>query len=690
MSLKPAFISACLATLVPRAATAVQYEVFISIETEEDLYDLLVTEQISEQSFNALLELYQTRVELNRSGREELYLLPNLDFAQVDRILGYREQVGVIRALDDLVAAGALEAPIAESIRAFVMIHPPDAPKSQTDGFARIQTRWSGRHDRLPPAVAAQARLRALRSLDVGAVAVLTRNQIGRVRWDRSRAALSAEPERARFAMPKAYVHWRAQQWEIILGTYRIGFGQRLTFDVTDQGTPNGLFGDYELRQQNELELRCRRGAGERMASPCPTDHVARVTPDYAWTNRLLGMAVGARALSVGQGRLQAYAWGSLQVHRLPQNEVMDASACADPRHDEEPGCRAPPVYARESSPAEPASTITFATLPSMYAEGLGGMNLTYFWSERARIGATGYGAMPKWLIHGAKLDFQEIARKPSGGPFGAAGIDAAFGFGVQDFFAEVVRSFDAQRGGGGGFGALVRSLTTLPAAEVDASIRYYASSFANPYARPISAPDELDGLRARNEVGLRVRATAELGRRVGLRGAIDGWRTLSSGAVSGLLFARMDVRLSGPLAWAVWTEARSTENPQILLATRLVYEPRRRFVLSGQVQHRWVGERPAARRAQQDIGAVLGARIQPVDVMRLRLRVRYDFEDIRDNHRLPHTVWAYLDTTLTLGEPSLLRLRYDLRAFLDRRESTLLRAPNPEHWLWVEYVVRY
>jgi len=37
-----------------------------------------------------------------------------------------------------------------------------------------------------------------------------------------------------------------------------------------------------------------------------------------------------------------------------------------------------------------------------------------------------------------------------------------------------------------------------------------------------------------------------------------------------------------------------------------------------------------------------------------------------------------------------LVRLRYDLRAFLDERESTALRAPNPEHWLSVEYLVRY
>jgi len=27
---------------------------------------------------------------------------------------------------------------------------------------------------------------------------------------------------------------------------------------------------------------------------------------------------------------------------------------------------------------------------------------------------------------------------------------------------------------------------------------------------------------------------------------------------------------------------------------------------------------------------------------------------------------------------------------FLDHRESTFARVPNPEHWLWVEYVLRY
>ena len=690
MLLRRAFAVSSLIALAPCSASAVQYEIFIEVETEEDLYDLLATEQISESSFNALLLLHQTRVELNRAGRQQLYLLPNLDYGQVDRILAYRAEAGSIHELGDLVAAGVLAVESVEALRAFVIIRPPDTPKSQTKGFLRIQGRWSGRYDRLPPASALQARLETLRNLDIGGSATLTRNGLHRIQWDPNRAAFSAEPEGVRFEVPKLYVEWEDDKWEIIGGTYRIGFGQRLTFDVTDQVTPNGFFGDYELRRSNALGLRCRRSAGELQASPCPTDRVARVTPDYAWTNRLAGVALGLKELTVGRGWLQAYAWGSYQVHRIPQIEIVDASRCDDPRRDEDPACRAPPVYVQTSDVSVPVSTATFATLPAMYAEALAGINASYFWDDRAHVGLTGYGSMPRWLVRGTELGFQEFSRKPFGGPFGAIGVDAAFGFGAQDFFAEVARSFDAQAGGGGGYGAVVRSVTTLASTELDVSARYYGSKYANPYARPVSAPDELDGLRARDEAGLRLRATTRLAPRVSLRTIADGWRQLSSGALHGLLFARADLQIAPSWAWALWTEYRNAGSRRFLLAARLAYEPFRRLRLSGQFQHRWVGAQLGGMRFQQDIAAILNMTVRPTDILRIRLRVRYDFEDIGDNHRLPHTLWAYLDAALTVRERDTLRVRYDLRVFLDRRESTLTRVPNPEHWLWLEYVFRY
>ena len=690
MLLKRALVFACLLASAPRVALAVKYEAFIDIESEQDLYDLLVTEQISESSFNALLLLYQSPVELNRANRQRLYLLPNLDYKDVDRIIAYREEAGTIHGLGDLTAAQVLEADAVDSLRAFVIIRAPDAPKSQTDALVRVQARWSGRHDRLPPASAVQARIKTLRNLEIGLAAALTRNGLRRVRWDGTRSALLAEPERVRFDVPKLYVEWEDDKWEIIGGTYRIGFGQRLTFDVTDQVTPNGFFGDYELRRANELGLRCRRAAGELPASPCPTDRVPRVTPDYAWTNRLAGVALGLKELRLGPGRFQAYVWGSYQPHRIPQNEIVDARVCDDPRQDDDPGCSAPRVYVPASDPIAPASTAAFATLPAMYAEGLAGANASYVWRDRAHVGLTGYGSVPRWRVQGAELGFQEFSRKPFGGAFGAIGVDAALGFGMQDFFAEVARSFDAEVGGGGGYGAIVRSVTTLPTTELDLSVRYYGPRYVNPYARPVSAPDELDGLRARDEMGLRLRATTRLGPRVGIRAIADGWRRLSSGSLNGLLFARADLRLARSWVWSVWTEHRGGAARRFLLASRLAYEPVRRFSLSGQFQHRWVGHRDRRVHLQQDVAAILNLMTRPVDVLRVRLRVRYDFADIWDNRRLPQTLWAYVDAALTLRQSDTLRLRYDFRVFLDLRESTLARVPNPEHWLWVEYVFRY
>ena len=62
--------------LVAARAGAVEYEVPIDIDTDDDLYELLTTEQISEDTFNALLDLYQRGVDLNEADAEEIYALP--------------------------------------------------------------------------------------------------------------------------------------------------------------------------------------------------------------------------------------------------------------------------------------------------------------------------------------------------------------------------------------------------------------------------------------------------------------------------------------------------------------------------------------------------------------------------------------------------------------------------------------
>lgn len=688
MSLTRVFASTCLLVLGSSTAAALPYEVHIDIETEDDLYDLLATGQISQASFDALLFLHQTRVEINRADRARLYLLPNLDYADVDRIIAYRERAGAIHDLRDLVAAGVLATERTTPLGAFILIDPPEASRAHSDAFIRAQGRWSGRYDRLPPPLATQARARALGKLDIGAAATLTRNRLHGVRWDASRNALVAGPERVRFEVPKLYLHWKGSSWEIIGGTYRIGFGQRLTFDVTGQATPNGFFGDYELRTDGNFTRACKRAAGELAQSPCPSLPVIHVTPDYAWTNRLTGIAVGLERRA-GDGWIRGQAWGSYQAHRLLQGEIVVAADCDDPRRDEDADCGAPPVYVHSGRLAEPAPAARFATLPFMYVEALGGGHVSYFWSARRHVGVTGYGAAPRSLVRGVAIGFQETARKPFGGAFGAVGVDAAFGFGSQDLFLEVARSFDNQ-GDGGGFGVLFRNVSTLPEATVDVSVRYYGSRYANPYARPISAPDELDGLRARDEAGLRLVATANVGPRVTVRAVADGWRRLSSGALGTALLGRADWKLNASWSWALWVEHQHGVQERLAVSTQLAYDSIRPVALSAQLQHRLLGGPRSVKQLQHDVAATASLVARPVDVLRIRFRVRYDFEDVSDNRRLRQMLWAYVDASLAPREKHAFRLRYDLRTFLDLRASTLARLPNPEHWLLLEYVWRH
>jgi len=205
--------------------------------------------------------------------------------------------------------------------------------------------------------------------------------------------------------------------------------------------------------------------------------------------------------------------------------------------------------------------------------------------------------------------------------------------------------------------------VTTLPKGELEVSLRYYGSRYANPYARPVSAPDELDGLRARDESGARFRATAQLGRHVVLRALLDGWRQLSTGLLNALLFTRTDWRITSRWTWATWGEYRNGAAQRFVVATQLGYEPVRRVSISGQARYRWAGKL-GSDRLQQDLSAILNVTARPVDRLRLRCRLRYDFDDVWDNHRLPQSLWSYLEVALTLRDRDVLRLRYDFPCF--------------------------
>ena len=296
-----AFSALLFSLTVPNTAQANQYEVFIDVENEEQLYDLQIENQIGEETLATLVELMQRGLDLNTANREELYALPNLNYSEVDGILKYRAEVGRIDDPAALVAGGVLSSRKLGAIAPFLIVRKRATSSLAASGWVRGQTRWSVDDNDAPP-MALQARADALQNVRVGVAVLLNRNVLGEVVYDPSRDALTAQETQVRPELPKAYIHWDERDYAAIAGTYRIGFGQRLTFDVTDQPDPNGFYGDDEVFRSTSLVSQCKESAGELPESPCSgAAGEVHVTPDFRARDGLLGVALGLKKLELGK-----------------------------------------------------------------------------------------------------------------------------------------------------------------------------------------------------------------------------------------------------------------------------------------------------------------------------------------------------------------------------------------------------
>lgn len=692
-----------------------QYEVFVDINTEEDLYDLQVAGVIDDVTFETLVELIQRGVDLNTASRKILYTLPNLTYAEVDAILAYRDEVGRITNPATLVAQGILRADKLAAIAAFLIVG--DGPKNElpASGKVRFQTSYSI-EDTGVPASALQVRAQGLRNVSVGMVALNTRLQVGEVRYDPVRQALTAEAPSDQVRLRKLFVRWEGENASAIAGTYRIGFGQRLTFDNTDQTDPDGFNGDSDVFRSTNLTRDCKESQGELGAAPCPASAgYTYVTPDFRSRDGLTGVAASLRNIDLGDGSLEVHGFASYQPRSIYQYELYNPAVCEDPR-SEDASCSAPDVYRTNSDPLAPSSEFSFQTLPNMYAEKIVGANVTYVLDRRAHVGVTGYGAQIDWLTEGLELDFQEWSSLPYGGDFGAIGVNAAKGIGNTDILAEVSRSFDGMPGGGG-LGALARAITAWDKNEVETSVRYYDQNFANPHARPIAAADEFDGLRARDEIGGRVQYTGQFDKRFRLRTRLDYWHSPSESINEVQAFVRGDVELSDQFQWGLWTQyqdkdlARSGRDQcyigddpdeigpngpvscagqRMQVTGRLRYSHSKTTWFDLQYQHELQDDGRYSEKYRQDLALVAIATTKPHPRFRVRARSRFLYEDISDNEYLEQSWWSYADVTYRLRKRDQLKFRYDLLLHLDDRTGTQTRSPNPEHWLRLDYTAYF
>jgi hypothetical protein len=716
--------------LVARSADAIPYETFIDVDDEGDLQDLLAANDITQDTFDELLDLLDSGVDLNTADRAELYALPNLTYVDVDAIIAFRElQHGRIKDPTDLVGAGALSQEKLLGIAAFLTLREPGANPLAAHGFVHAMTRLSYHDTKLGgdldvPPIALRGRVTAMRYLTAGIVVATTRLDIGDPVYDPNRNALIADPRGLQVHAPKAYVKWEDKDKTGIVGTFRAGFAQRLIFDNSQHYTPNGVYLDDQIYYTSDLSSECKQSGGEFVTSPCtgPAGN-EYVTPDWIWRDGLFGVAGGLKHIELSTGWLQAYAWASASRRSIYQYELVDRGKCADPHDDKDPNCGAPSVFVRpQGDLLTPTTRFSFETLPNVFGERLAGANVAYFADRRNSVGLTGYGAVEQNLVGGIDLDFQEWSRLPTGKKFGAIGANMSIGRDWLDVFGEAGVSFDAMQPdrtltkakGGGGPAAVIRITATKKRQELEIVGRYYSTDYLNPYARPISQPDEFEGQRARDEAGGRIRYVGST-KNFQLRSLVDVWVSPSTNTPKLDTYVRANVRTSDQLWLGLWeryqdkdltqgghdqcfeVSTATNENgepipcggQQLTSIVRAHYIPDPSFAATLMLEHQLLDDNTKMQYKtsfRQDIAAWLIALYKPSRDLRVRARVRYLDTAIQDDTYLERSLSALVDAAIRVRTGDVLRVRVDSKFWLDQRASTLARLPNPEFTAWLAY----
>lgn len=711
--MRAAALALTVAALIAGQARAAIYENSISVDDEDDLFELEQRGDISEETGDTLLELMREGVDLNSANRDQLYDLPGLTYADVDAVLEYRKAKGRIDDPTELVGAGALTAEQVVQIAPFIRI---DAarPILPVSGKIRAQTRVTTT-DNVPPPALLSARLKGPLNLSAGFMVFTERRRASSPVYDPINDALASKGFLYQPQLARIFAQWKPGNARLVVGTFTIGFAEHLTLDNTRRVTPRGIYLVDDFRRTNVLTSTCKLsgvGLSEDPTSGCDLADGKNlyITPDYKFRESFRGVAGSIEDLKVGdEATMSVYGFLSYQQRSIYQYELYDRRFCDDPRDNNNTACKAPPVYLPDGT-----TRLIYSTLGSAFDELTGGGHVTLKPTYRVTLGVTSYVAVPFFRQSPLQLDFQEYSRYPSGGAFGAIGFDAHTSFQGFNFFLEATHNFDGRVGTEkmGGWGVEQRTTYSTKKHEFELSLRFYDQGFGTVYSRPIASPDLLEGQRARNEAGIRFRWMGHLSKDWETRFRANFWvnpwadASTPAGIANLYVLGRIDFTGWSFIQPGIWIDARnknvsSTEHGGCSSDTIVLTEGAP-FTCSGdlykivgrveiapynkwlhgvlQAAFTWKDDLRYKDRFRNDVQLWAELRSRPLDFLEFRLRTRYLFQDISDNTYLEQSLWSFIEGSVIVAQGFRVGLRYDLYVWLDQRSSTANRIPNPEN----------
>ena len=145
-----------------------------------------------------------------------------------------------------------------------------------------------------------------------------------------------------------------------------------------------------------------------------------------------------------------------------------------------------------------------------------------------------------------------------------------------------------------------------------------------------------------------------------------------------------------------VSTETSETGDPvpcagrQLTTIARARLQLDRALAVTVMLEHQLLDDDSASETSfRSDIAAWAIATWNPNRDIRVRARARYLDEAFEDNKYLERSFSGLVDVALKVRAKDTFRVRIDTKLWMDDRDATLLRDPNPELQLWLSYEAR-
>lgn len=647
------------------------------LESEEDVIYLVQRGELSQSAADVLIEFIHEGVDLNTALPQPLFQLSGMTDLQLKQLIELRRER--MHRQD----AGTVVAPrvLLEDQRSI------SSPKKPFQASVRAVTQYTLGDELFPPLLlngrvsAPQEGLMAGMTLH-GARRVIAQPTLDSFSRELTTTGLQYSPQ-----LPRFFLQFERERLKLIVGTFDIGFAERLTLDVAGSRRAAGL------AARNDFSRRTGRVRRWPFSQPLDDDlqtpHARLVTPDFEFQDTFRGISASLRDLPLGSAAtLAVTAFGSIQSRRVAPREVFDRTRCDGSQKPDIP-CETPIVRLADS----PA--ILISSVPALTAiELAGGGHAEISLRDWFQLGVTGY--LARLALEPSFLDFRDSSRFPSGGLFGALGIDARVSGPRTSFHFELSRSFDRSVGNrGGGWAAVARGRWFVTGHELELSGHLFDPHFQNPFARPVAFADEEFGQRARNEAGLRFRSWSTLsqwqfrtrfdvwGRPFNRQDApagtihlsttarvgFSGWRSFQPSLWMGLRSRNFSASsfegCSTSMTDSAWTPSLAqdgrclADSYRAALLTEFQLIPAR---LSLAQQAVFVLVSPSATNPaiRADLQFWSEIKASPTDWFRIHLRARYSFQDVSTHHIAQSTLWSSAYVTISPASQLSVAARYD------------------------------